>query len=55
MRHVFSAILLAAASTTAFAQGTTTGPILTIDEAVTLDYAARQLARADLNRRSVAA
>lgn len=36
MRHVFSAILLAAASTTAVAQGTTTGPILTIDEAVTL-------------------
>jgi outer membrane protein len=36
MRHVFSAILLAAASTTAFAQGNTTGPILTIDEAVTL-------------------
>lgn len=35
MRYVFSAILLAAASTTALAQGTT-NPILTIDEAVTL-------------------
>jgi outer membrane protein len=37
MRQAFSAILLAVASTTAFAQGqTTTGPILTLDEAVTL-------------------
>lgn len=37
MRNAFSAILLAVASTTAFAQGqTTTGPILTLDEAVTL-------------------
>jgi len=36
MRHAFSAILLAVASTTAAAQGNTTGPILTIDEAVTL-------------------
>jgi outer membrane protein len=36
MRHAFSAILLAVASTTAFAQGQTTSPILTLDEAVTL-------------------
>ena len=37
MRQAFSAILLAVASTTAFAQGqTTSGPILTLDEAVTL-------------------
>ncbi len=36
MRHALSAILLAVASTTAVAQGQTTSPILTLDEAVTL-------------------
>src|SRR5687768_6480046 len=36
MRHALSAFLLAAASTVAPAQGQTGGPILTLDEAVTL-------------------